>query len=231
MRKRAPEPTRRKRRKQRRERVRALYLQGKTHGQIAAETHISESTVRSDLRYIESQRRQSLSTDALLAFAEELERLKLVENQAWDAWFRSQQDSLTEKVVVEQQAGKEKQRAEKVISSQVGDINYLKFILTLFVRRHQFLESMQGEEPDETIANRIHDMASLPNELLALLADAFRDYASGKAVDTRALCEHLQSRPLANGAAPGGIGSSADRPGVGKVGEADCPDAAPTWEI
>jgi hypothetical protein len=76
----------------RRRRVVALYLQGKSQAEIARELGVAISTVCKDLHAIQAEWRESTLTDFNAARAKELAAIDALERVHWEAWNQSRGD-------------------------------------------------------------------------------------------------------------------------------------------
>jgi hypothetical protein len=79
----------------RRQKVAALYLQGKTQWDIARLVNVSQGTVSNDLAAIREDWLASALRDFDSKKAEELAKLDRLEAEAWEAWQRSKEDAET----------------------------------------------------------------------------------------------------------------------------------------
>src|SRR5689334_1282038 len=106
---------------QRRRQVVELYLKGWEQGAIARELRISQASVSRDLEAVARDWRES----ALRHFDEvrnrKVQKLDLVEREAWAAWQRSQ-SPLGGAAVTENQKG---QSTRKTLRHQHGDARFL----------------------------------------------------------------------------------------------------------
>jgi hypothetical protein len=88
----------------RRTKVAKLYLLGKTQYEIAREVRCSQGTVGNDLAALREEWLASALLDFGEAKARELARIDNLESEAWDAWYRSAEDSRTYRRRVEEAA-------------------------------------------------------------------------------------------------------------------------------
>src|SRR5262245_46932315 len=82
----------------RRRKVAALYLQGRTIYEIGPELGVSVSTVSRDPEAVRNEWLAPAAADFNQRKAEELQRLDLLESEAWGAWERSKGPAVTETV-------------------------------------------------------------------------------------------------------------------------------------
>lgn len=75
--------------------IAALYLKGCPQSEIAAQLNLTQATVSRDLKLIQEQWRQSAISDMGEVKQRELEKIDLIEYEAWQAWLRSQADAIT----------------------------------------------------------------------------------------------------------------------------------------
>jgi hypothetical protein len=76
----------------RRRRVSAFYLQGKSQAEIAKDLGVVISTVCKDLKAIQAEWRASTTTDFNAARAKELAAIDALQRAHWDAWEKSRGD-------------------------------------------------------------------------------------------------------------------------------------------
>lgn len=76
--------------------IAALYLKGCPQSEIAAQLNLTQATVSRDLKLIQEQWRQSAISDMGEVKQRELEKIDLIEYEAWQAWLRSQADAISE---------------------------------------------------------------------------------------------------------------------------------------
>lgn len=108
----------------RRQRVAELYLQGHPQAAIAKELAVSQSTISTDLKAISREWKNSRIRDFDAAVELELQKLRMLEREAWAGWNRSQQPLETTRVT---QTSDDK-KAEKSARQQHGDPRYLELI-------------------------------------------------------------------------------------------------------
>jgi hypothetical protein len=120
---------------QRRQRVAALYIQGWFQTAIAQGLGISQPTVCQDLQAIRKQWRDSAIRDFDALRERELQKLDLLEREAWAAWKRSQEPAESTRVV---QDGSGK-RAQKTEAHRVGDPRYLEQVHKCVASRRAIL--------------------------------------------------------------------------------------------
>lgn len=119
----------------RRQQVAEKYLQGRTQAEIARQLSVSQATVSSDLKAIRRVWRDSQIRDFDEAVELELQKLQLLEREAWEGWQRSQQPlELTR--VVQGEGGK---KAEKTVRGQHGDPRFLELVHRASVGRRALL--------------------------------------------------------------------------------------------
>ncbi len=119
----------------RRRQVVELYLQGTGQGAIAEQLRISQSTVSDDLKAVRKQWRDSAIRDFDELRSIELEKIDLIEREAWAAWKRSQKPAQSA-VVTGEGAG---QRTSKSMKHQVGDPRFLVLVSQSIAQRRALL--------------------------------------------------------------------------------------------
>ncbi len=120
---------------QRRQQVAELYLRSWTQTAIAEHLGVAQPTICEDLKRIRQQWRDSAIRDFDAAREEELQKLDLLEREAWAAWKRSQEPAESTKVV---QDGSGK-RAQKTVEHPVGDPRYLEQVQKCIAARRALL--------------------------------------------------------------------------------------------
>jgi Putative ATPase subunit of terminase (gpP-like) len=105
----------------RRQQVTEMYLQGRSQAEIAETLGVVQSTVCADLERVRKDWQASAHTDYAEIRVREVEKLNLIEKEAWAAWQRSQKPAQSAVVTGE---GIE-QRARKTLKNQVGDPRFL----------------------------------------------------------------------------------------------------------
>lgn len=137
-----------------RTRVAALRLQGFSFKDIAAQLNISASTAYEEYKVVEHRWRIA-SYHAINALkSRELARLDVVEDEAWAAWRRSQQDT-TEMTQDYTGSGETRvlmgTKAKRV--GRDGDARFLKIVVDCIDRRIKILgleEDTRGATPSDT---------------------------------------------------------------------------------
>ena len=119
----------------RREAVADAYIQGRTQAAIARDLGISQPTVSTDLKAIQTQWRESAIRDFDLLRERELQKLDRVEREAWEAWERSQKPS-QQSVVSTSGDG---QRTQNTVKDQSGDPRFLEAVHKCIAGRRALL--------------------------------------------------------------------------------------------
>lgn len=111
------------------------YLRGQSQRQIAKALEISQTTVFKDLQAVRKAWKDSMIRDFDEAKARELEKIDLVEREAWAAWERSQ------KVGVKKTKGVNSKGVvdETTRTGQYGDATFLGVALNCIKRRCDLL--------------------------------------------------------------------------------------------
>jgi len=120
---------------QRRRKVVELYLQGTPQGEVAEQLSVSQSTISEDLKSVRKQWRESAIRDFDELRSIELEKIDLIEREAWAAWKRSQKPAQSA-VVTGEGAG---QRSTKSMRNQVGDPRFLTLVSQSIAQRRALL--------------------------------------------------------------------------------------------
>ena len=119
----------------RRRQVVELYLQGIGQGAIAEQLGIAQSTVSDDLKAVRKLWRDSSIRDFDELRSIELEKIDLIEHEAWAAWKRSQKPAQSAVVTGE---GAD-QRSSKSMKYQVGDPRFLFLVNHCIAQRRALL--------------------------------------------------------------------------------------------
>jgi hypothetical protein len=120
---------------QRRKQVAELYLQGWSQPAIAHQMEVSQPTICADLKAIRRDWRDSAIRDFDALRDRELQKLDLIEREAWGAWQRSQKPAQSAVVTGE---GHE-QKARKSMKHQYGDPRFLNLINNCIAQRRAIL--------------------------------------------------------------------------------------------
>ena len=147
---------------QRRQQVAERYLKGAAQATIARELSVSKATVSADLKAVRREWRDSRIRDFDEAVTVELEKLVLLEREAWTGWERSQESVETVSV---HQRGADK-HIEKTVRQQTGDPRYLEQIQRSIVARRALLgldapTRIAPTSPDGEESYHIHAMREL----------------------------------------------------------------------
>jgi hypothetical protein len=120
----------------RRQKVADLYLQGLAQAAIAQQLEMSQTSVARDLSKIERSWRESAIRDFDAAKERELQRLALIEKNAWEGWKRSCQPIQT--ATVDGQAA-DSQKAKRTVKHQNGQPRFLELVLECIDKRAKLL--------------------------------------------------------------------------------------------
>src|SRR5436190_3827327 len=121
---------------QRRQKVADLYLQGLSQASIAEQLEVSQTSVARDLAKIERSWRESAIRDFDAAKERELQRLALIEKNAWEGWKRSCQP--IQSATVDGQAA-DSQKAKRTVKHQNGQPRFLELVLECIDKRAKLL--------------------------------------------------------------------------------------------
>ncbi len=152
--------------------VAKLYLQGYTQLQIADKLEIDQSTVCRDLQVVKRQWQQQALGHANELIQAELERLRLIEQQAWEAWNHSRQNTIGATVheqLQEALGGNVATRSRT--DSKVGENSYLETILRVIQQRVKILglDANNQMKADNIVREQINDFL---RKLRCCLSDA-----------------------------------------------------------
>lgn len=114
--------------------IAALYLKGFTQAAIGEQLGISHATVSRDLKLIQEHWRQSAISDMNDAKQRELEKIDVLEYEAWQAWLRSQADAVSKTTF-----GNSEKPNIKSSRNQYGDPRFLAIVDKCIERRCKIL--------------------------------------------------------------------------------------------
>jgi Putative ATPase subunit of terminase (gpP-like) len=141
----------------RRHQVAQLYLQNWTQAQIADQLGVRQPTISDDLKQIRQQWRESGVRDFNEAREQELQKIDLLEREAWDAWQRSKKPTQSATVDGEGVGS----RTRKTMRNQVGDPRFLDQVNKCIAQRRAILGldalpslSEQGADVNITLDGR-----------------------------------------------------------------------------
>lgn len=117
--------------------VAALYLKGYTQLEIGEQLGISQMTVSRDLKLLQEMWRQSAVNDIETAKHRELEKIDVLESEAWNAWLRSQADAETETITDVGMGDKPITKRER--KGQTGNAQYLATVQWCIAQRCKIL--------------------------------------------------------------------------------------------
>ena len=125
----------------RRREVSNLALKGWTQAAIARHLQIPQGTVSRDLAAMRESWREFPVYDFDKVRLEQLQKIDLVEAEAWAAWQRSQQQRHSAALT----RGKSGEQTRTSLQDQYGDPRYLREIARCVAQRHQMI----GVQPPE----------------------------------------------------------------------------------
>jgi hypothetical protein len=190
----------------RRRQVADMYLKGSTQADIAQQLGVSQMTVSRDLALLEAEWRKASLIEFDRSRVRELQKLELIEREAWGAWQRSQSPA-SAAVITD---GKTGQHSRKSLKHQYGDPRFLDQVNKCITQRCILL----GLQPAAPLEGNSDDSVSLEvrrERVVALLAELGERERTG------------QPRERPGGDEPGGAGAS-DEPG--EVAGGAAPDVA-----
>jgi hypothetical protein len=178
----------------RRKQVVELYLQGWSQPAIADQLEVSQPTICADLKAIRQDWRDSTIRDFDELRATELQKLDLIEREAWGAWQRSQKPAQSAVVTGE---GHE-QKARKSMKHQYGDPRFLQLVSHCIGQRRAILglDVLSGPVHPENNLNVNVSLDARRERIMALVAAiGDRERTGG----TRAPINHSEPRNVRNG--------------------------------
>ena len=153
---------------QRRKQVVELYLQGWSQPAIAQHVEVSQPTICADLKAIRQDWRDSAIRDFDELRAIELQKVDLIEREAWGAWQRSQKPAQSAVVTGEGQ----EQKARKSMKHQYGDPRFLQLVSHCISQRRAILglDVLPGPVHQENPSNANLSLDARRERILALVA-------------------------------------------------------------
>lgn len=125
--------------RQDRARAAELYKEGWTQSRIAQEIGVSQAQISYDLAAIRKEWRESALRDFDAAKMRELEKIDLIESEAWEAYHRSKEER--QKAVKEKVEGDTSGRTKVQVTTEKvdGDPRFLSQIMACIDRRCKIL--------------------------------------------------------------------------------------------
>jgi hypothetical protein len=182
---------------QRRKQVAELHLQGWSQPAIAHQLEVSQPTICADLKAIRQDWRDSAIRDFDALRDRELQKLELIEREAWSAWQRSQKPAQSAVVT----GDGHDQKARKSMKHQYGDPRFLQLISHCIAQRRAILglDVVAAPVPQENPLNANASLETRRERVLALISaigERERIGAAGAGVD------HCQPGDLRDGNEP-----------------------------
>jgi|GEM_PF-1399300 len=150
----------------RRRKVAELTLRGLKQDEIARRLGVNQSTIGRDLDMVRGEWRQSAIRDFDEARGQELEKLALIETEAWAAWQRSQQPLQAASLA----NGKDGQRSSSSLKHQYGDPRFLDQINKCVTQRCILLGLQPAAVTREDIADAREPVEVRRERVFGLLA-------------------------------------------------------------
>ena len=140
-----------------------LTHKGWTQAAIASHLKVPQGTVSRDLAAMREFWREFPVYDFEKVRFEQLQKIDLIEAQAWAAWQRSQGQRHSAALT----RGKTGQQTRTSLQDQYGDPRYLREIARCVAQRYEMIGVQPPKAPPETVALEIPECS---------LTDAFRHY-------------------------------------------------------
>lgn len=129
----------------RRLKVAELALKGCRQLEIAERLGVTQATVSLDLKHLRDEWRQGARDDIAAEVARQLEKLSLLEREAWDAWERSKQPAHS--TVVYRGGENEPSKMRQTLKHQTGDVRYLDQVQKCLAATRALLGLSPAREP------------------------------------------------------------------------------------
>lgn len=160
----------------------ALYLRGKSYGDIAAELSVSRDTVKNDMKRARAMWRKRATRTYAKHLHEQLAKLDEIENAAWHGWERSLKDELDtgteDGTTPKGEISKTKVRRR----SQSGNASMLKIITDTVRQRCELLGLLDSdarngnqEETDAEVVSIVIETREEAKELKSLSLAEYRE--------------------------------------------------------
>lgn len=131
----------------RRMQVAELALKGCRQIEIAERLGVAQATVSSDLKQLRLQWQAAAAANTARSIARQLDKLDLIEREAWDAWERSKQPSHV--TVVERSAENEPVKMRQTLKHQTGDARYLDQVQKCLAAARELLGLSAAGKPHD----------------------------------------------------------------------------------
>lgn len=194
---------------ERRTRATDLYLKGHPQYKIAEILGVAKSTITSDIQAVRKEWQKERLDDFFSARMRELKKLDALENEAWEAWRRSQRNAVKRKV---KQKENEADERETTTEPQVGDPRFLQVIRDCVERRCKLLgldspERAPVDETGETVRPQI--VVDVVQQMLQ--EQDYLDHLRSQTLEADRHAGHVRADSeqgsVENGSAPGPAGS------------------------
>src|SRR5437868_7840262 len=139
----------------RRREAAGLALKGWTQAAIAQKLQVPQGTVSRDLAAMREIWREFPVYDFDRVRFEQLQRIDLVEAEAWAAWQRSQEQKRSAAIT----RGKAGEQSRTSLQDQHGDPRYLREIARCVAQRYEMIGVQPPEAPPERLKLQIPECA------------------------------------------------------------------------
>jgi DNA-binding CsgD family transcriptional regulator len=130
----------------RRQQVAELALRGRRQSEIAEQLGVTQATVSVDLKRLRDEWRATARQDVAALIARQLDKLSLVEREAWEAWERSKQPAHT--TVVYRGGDNEPSKMRQTLKHPTGDPRYLELLRKCLAAERTLVGLLPAREPD-----------------------------------------------------------------------------------
>jgi hypothetical protein len=188
----------------RRRDVTDLYLKGWTQEAIARALAVCQATVSRDLEEVRSEWRESALRDFDEARSQELQKIDLIEREAWAAWQRSQ-TPLSAAAITDDRKGQVSRRSLK---HSHGDPRFLDLVNKCVAQRclllglHSVVPT-HGEQDEHIPLEVRHERLRETFDILTHLQGAFQPRTRPDGSQPGGVRDDGQCGEVADGAAPG----------------------------
>lgn len=148
----------------RRRDVSAMLLRGATQEVIAEKLGVSQATVSRDVEWLHQQWKTESLYDIEALKERELRKVDHLENEAWEAWGRSQKPQQSADI-----AGDQERPTRKRVRNQYGDPRFLAIVNQCLLSRRTMLgldkpRTMNDQEIDQLIMEEVDRLATAKME-------------------------------------------------------------------
>lgn len=129
--------------------VAKLYLAQKNQREIAQELNISQQCVSNDLKAIREDWRAIAVQDFAKAVAEQLAKLRALEQEGWAAWEKSKAPGRSRTITTGEGTNRRGHKLQETQTSRCGDPAFLATVMNTLDKQARLLD-LYGQKPTAT---------------------------------------------------------------------------------